>query len=109
MYAPRMENGELVAVRLGEDFTVNGFGIREPIGESFQGETDYVVLPLLAVDEKGNRLGYGGGWYDRYLHKHKTAKRIAFCYDFQLRKEIPREETDERVDLIVTELRTMKV
>ena len=103
VYCPRIENGEMVAVLYGEDFTLSSQGIREPVGQAFDGEIDYVIMPLLAVDKQGNRLGYGGGYYDRYVSKHKQAKRIAYCYDFQLLNEVPAEQTDEKVDVIITE------
>ena len=107
VYCPRIENGEMVAVLYGEDFTLSSQGIREPVGQAFDGEIDYVVMPLLAVDKQGNRLGYGGGYYDKYLSKHKQAKRIAYCYDFQLLNEVPTENTDEKVDVIITDKYTI--
>ncbi len=103
IYCPRIENGEMTAVLYGEDFTLSKHGIREPVGQAFDGDTEYIVLPLLAVDKQGNRLGYGGGYYDRYLSQHKKAKRIAFCYDFQVLNEVPTENTDEKADIIVTD------
>ena len=102
MCCPRIENGEMVAVEYGEDFTLSSFGIREPIGEVYEGEIDVAVIPFLAVDRGGNRLGYGGGYYDRFLKKTK-AKRLAYGYAFQLLKEVPSEEWDEKMDAIVTD------
>lgn len=64
---------------------------------------------MLAVDEKGNRLGYGGGYYDRYLRLHPSALRIAYGFDFQVVKSVPKEEHDERVDMIVTDKRVLTV
>ncbi len=103
VYCPKTEKGVMTAVAFGEDFSLLHNGIREPVGQAFDGETDYVVLPLLAVDKHGNRLGYGGGCYDRYLAVRKKTKRIAYCYDFQLLDEIPSDSFDESVDAIVTE------
>lgn len=102
VFCPRIENGEMSAVEYGEDFTVSNLGIREPVGESYEGPLDVVILPTLAVDCLGNRLGYGGGYYDRFL-QGKTALKIAYCYDCQLVKNVPREAWDEPVDVIVTE------
>ena len=109
VYCPRVENGELAAVEYGEDFSVNAYGIREPLGESYQGEMDIVVTPLLAADEKGNRLGYGGGYYDRYFQTHKKAKRVGYCYDFQMINSVPVTDGDEKLDILVTDKRIVFV
>lgn len=109
IYCPRIENGQMTAVLYGEDFTLSKQGIREPVGQAFDGDTDYIILPLLAVDEQGNRLGYGGGYYDRYLSQHKKAKRIAYGYDFQVINEVPTENTDEKADIIVTDKRILTI
>lgn len=107
VFCPRIEDGEMVAVAWGEDFTLSKLGIREPVGQAYTGETDIVVMPLLAVDERGVRLGYGGGFYDRYCKLHPCAKRIAYCFDFQLVKSVPQEDTDECVDCVVTDKRVV--
>ena len=103
VYAPRVEGKEMVAVLYGEDFMISGQGIREPIGEAFDGDVDIVILPLLAVDEQGNRLGYGGGYYDRYLRKHTKSLKVGYCFDFQVLKEVPKEDGDEPLDVLVTD------
>ena len=106
-FCPRLKDGEMQAVEYAEDFSVNRFGIREPIGEATDKLMDIAVIPLLAVDERGNRLGYGGGYYDKYLRKHDKMVRVGFCYDFQIVKHVPTEATDERLDYIVTEKRIL--
>lgn len=108
VYCPKIENSEMTAVEYGEDFTLSEYGIREPVGEAYQGELDVIVLPVLAVDRLGNRLGYGGGYYDRYV-KGKKAKRIAYCYECQVVKSVPFEEWDEQVDMIVTDENIYKI
>ena len=102
VYCPRIENGEMVAVAYGEDFTLSDYGIREPIGEVYQGNIYVAVIPFLAVDRQGNRLGYGGGYYDRFL-KTSTAKRVAYGYGFQVVNEVPTDAWDEKVSVIVTD------
>jgi len=99
---PRLENGEMIAVEYGEDFTLSDYGMREPVGQAFEGNIDVAVVPFLAVDKHGNRVGYGGGYYDRYLKKIK-AKRIAYGYGFQVVNEVPTQEWDEKMDVIVTD------
>lgn len=103
VYCPRTENGVMTAVSYGEDFTLSAFGTREPIGETLTVAPDFVIIPLLAVDKQGNRLGYGKGFYDAYLRKYPTAKRIGYCFSCQIRKEIPHTEQDEKLDVIISE------
>ena len=105
---PKIENGEMLAVEHGEDFTLSHMGIREPVGEPYQKSPDYILLPLLAADRTGNRLGYGKGYYDKYLCKYPEAKRIGYCFDFQVIQEVPRDEKDERLDFIVTDKQTIQ-
>ena len=63
---------------------------------------DLVIVPGLAFDERGARIGYGAGLYDDLLPKCVNAKRIGVAHDFQLLAEIPQRPGDERVDGIVT-------
>ena len=105
---PKIENGKMFAVEHGDDFTLSHMGIREPIGKVWEKAPDYVVLPLLAADKAGNRLGYGKGYYDKYLYQYPTAKRIGYCFDFQVLKEVPHNENDEKLDFIVTDKQTVE-
>lgn len=100
---PRIEGEEMFAVEYGDDFTISHMGIREPVGEAFEETPDHIVLPLLAADKAGNRLGYGKGYYDKYLAKYPKATRIGYCFDFQLLREVPHDEKDEKLDIIVTD------
>ena len=107
IYAPRIEGKELVTVKCEEDFSLNSYGIREPVGAPSEEEMQIIILPFLAVDEGGNRLGYGGGYYDRYLQKHPQAVRVGYGYDFQIVDCVPATEQDMRIDFIVTEKRIL--
>jgi 5-formyltetrahydrofolate cyclo-ligase len=65
-----------------------------------------VVLPLLAFDQAGHRLGYGGGFYDRTLQELRAAgpvHAVGFAYDKQAVKQVPTETTDQPMDAIVTD------
>ncbi len=109
VYCPRIEGREMIAVRYGEDFTLSDYRIREPIGEPFDGEMHVAIVPFLAVDEQGNRLGYGGGYYDRYFAKNPHAKRVGYGFDFQVQAEVPVVDTDEPLHCIVTDKRVIYV
>jgi len=103
VYCPRVSGEEMETVAYGEDFTISPLRIREPVGEAYQGEVDVIVTPFLAVDKQGNRLGYGGGYYDRYFQVHPMAKRVAYGFDFQIQPQVPTLGFDEKVDCIVTD------
>ena len=83
------------------------FGILEPI-EAMKiayKNIDLVLVPGIAFDKEGHRIGYGFGYYDKFLKKVPKAIKIGLCFDFQIVNKIPREEHDAPVDLIVTEER----
>lgn len=87
------------------------YGIPEPPGEPFNpGDADLIVVPGVAFDLSGRRIGYGKGYYDRSLHRLEGSGRlVAFCYEFQLFEEIVGEPHDVTMDLVVTELRVVRV
>ena len=67
---------------------------------------DILLVPLVAYDKNLNRIGYGGGFYDRYIKKIKKNKKIitiGLAYSFQKVKKIPVNEYDIKLDFIVTE------
>ena len=65
-------------------------------------------LPGLAFDRRGGRIGYGKGYYDRLLSRLRSqVPRIALAFDFQVLGTVPQDESDVRVDAIVTEKSTM--
>lgn len=83
------------------------FGVAEPKSGGIVpvGEIDLVVVPGVAFDLNGYRLGYGKGFYDRELSRvtQKTAS-VGLCYEFQLCEELPVEEHDQQLDYIATEM-----
>lgn len=100
VYLPRVEGDKMVVVPYGR--TVKGtFGIEEPLGEPYTGRVDVTVTPLLAVNGRGFRVGYGKGYYDRFFKENQTL-RVGLGYDFQ-REEFPEDEWDERLDALITE------
>ncbi|WP_300347118.1 5-formyltetrahydrofolate cyclo-ligase [Clostridium sp.] len=87
------------------------YGILEPSidCEDISEEVDLIIIPGLAFDINGNRLGYGGGFYDRFLSKYPNSKRVALCYDFQILDEIPHEFFDEKVQTIISDKRIIEL
>ena len=91
-----------VALDSNTDFAVGDFNILEPQNEPYDGGFDLIIVPGVAFDTKGNRMGRGKGYYDRFLAKHPTVKKIGICFDFQLVEHIPAEPHDIRMDEVVS-------
>lgn len=87
-----------------------GYGFREPPADAPRADVlDVVVVPAIAVDPTGHRIGYGAGYYDRTLPKYSPpARTIAVIYDWQLVAEIPSTPGDVQVGKIVTDLRVLE-
>lgn len=88
------------------DLEEGSFGIMEPVPScALAEETDAVlVMPGVAFDRENHRIGYGGGYYDRYLERENTHFKIALAYDFQIFEHVPYEEHDICPDMILSEL-----
>lgn len=83
------------------------FGIPEPSeGEAVEWPQALMIMPGVAFDKKNHRVGYGGGFYDRYLEKHPEIQRVAVAFSFQILEEVPTEPTDICPQIIVTEKET---
>ena len=78
-------------------------GIPEPIddGPVADDEGALVLMPGLAFDPQGHRIGYGGGFYDRFLEREPHHPTVALCYDFQMFQKLETEEFDIPVDLVI--------
>ena len=102
---PSVEGDSLTFYELSsaKDLVKGRFGIMEPLPYAPVDEKiDLLVVPGIAFDKKGNRLGYGKGYYDKYLAK-RTIVSIGFGYSFQLLEDLPRSPHDEQLDAIITE------
>lgn len=89
-----------------EDFSQvsNGYaGIPEPIadGPEANDATALMLMPGLAFDTQGHRIGYGGGFYDKFLEKEPDHPKVALCYDFQMLDHLEVQEHDVPVDLVI--------
>ena len=116
------ENGKSIAFPICEDkggnmrfcevssldeLETGSFGIKEPSSDSPEKlpQNTVIFLPALSVDKKGYRLGYGKGYYDRYLAKHAELKPflVGVIYDELLLDELPHDEYDIPCDAVVSE------
>ena len=88
-----------------DPLTVNKYGIAEPISDKIV-YPNILLVPLVAFDKHFNRLGYGGGYYDRYIAKIKKYKKITtigIAYSFQKVKKFPTKDYDIKLDFVVTD------
>ena len=78
-------------------------GIPEPIndGPVAEDKKALVLMPGLAFDTEGHRIGYGGGFYDRFLAEEPDHPTLALCYDFQMLEKLETEEFDIPVDCVI--------
>lgn len=106
VYLPRVEGDIIVPVPFDGDVTrlvENAYGICEPRGQAYGGKVDVCLTPLLAVNPQGFRLGYGGGFYDRYFNSHPDVIRCGLGYFLQYTDELVPQNFDQPLDLFVCE------
>ncbi len=115
IYYPRVLKGaqdlSFVPVSSLDELTPGAYDIREPgaVAEAIApSELDLIVLPGVAFNKKGARLGFGKGYYDRALEGIKCPL-VALAYDFQITDSIPTEDFDVPMEYIITEKRLIKV
>ena len=87
-----------------DPLAINKFGIPEPVSKTVK-YPDVLLVPLVAFDKNFNRVGYGGGFYDRYIKKIRKQKKIltiGFAYSFQQVKKIRTNNYDIKLDFIIT-------
>lgn len=115
VYVPLCQgNGEMDAVYIPSlaSLKPGRYGIPEPreCGEkAVPEELDIIIVPGVAFGLDGTRLGRGAGYYDRFLSRARKAKKIALCRVAVLHETVPTEPHDEKVDIIVSESRIIKI
>ncbi|MFO3668043.1 5-formyltetrahydrofolate cyclo-ligase [Anaerococcus kampingiae] len=104
IYVPKIIDRQMKACKLNDldDLELGLFGIPTSRDNDFIENPDLTITPGLSFDEEKNRLGYGGGYYDKFFAKNKTIKAGLMISDF-LSIKLPIENTDVKVDFIITE------
>lgn len=114
VYVPKVEANSMEFYRINsiEGLVRSKFGILEPDSDKLHKYTSsqsdkgkgLILLPGLAFDKFGNRIGYGAGYYDRYLgrHTHKGWIKLALAYDFQIMEQLTVNKNDIPADYIIT-------
>jgi 5-formyltetrahydrofolate cyclo-ligase len=110
---PRTEAKAIVfrAWKPGDPLVVGRMNIPEPDAKAKERRPDLLLVPLIAFDRKGYRLGYGAGYYDRYLSEQRakrTIRAVGIAYAGQAVDELPHEPHDEPLDAVVTEERLIR-
>ena len=109
----RERDGELSLHRWdeGDVLEPSGMMFRQPTLDAApiaEDDVDLVLVPALAVDHRGHRIGFGRGFYDRLLPRLSRALRVALVFDFERIAEVPIRPGDEPVDVVVTDERTIR-
>ena len=109
IFVPKIENGKMNLIRLKswDELAPGHFGVLEPTSSDYyEGKIDLVVTPSIVFDKNGYRLGYGKGYYDRYFAENEYRISVGLCYHKLLQENVPKEEHDKQVDIIITEEKT---
>ena len=111
IYMPYIESGRMVTVRYmpGQRFSPSKVGppVPDPLVFSEEELFDIVIVPLVGVDRRGARLGFGMGWYDRFFD-HLASRgifplRVGLAFEFQLVPVVPSDPWDQLLDVVITE------
>lgn len=114
VFLPRVKSDtDMVFIKIGskdKDMEYGVFGIPEPPdrGEYATAPPDIIVVPCVASDEAGHRIGHGKGYYDRYLKQCAGAIKICPAYECQITDTFIPEDTDINMDIIITEERVIR-
>ena len=103
-YLPKVDGEELLVCPYINDLQKSHFGIYEPCSKSISAEIlDLVIVPALMCDKNGYRLGYGGGFYDRFINKYgKNFKTLCPVSKELFVENLPVDKFDKKVDFIIT-------
>ena len=105
---PTVVGDDIIPVEYAKDtgFAVGDFNILEPQNEPYTGDFDLIVVPGVAFDRKGNRIGRGKGYYDRFLESLSESGDgpliLGVCFPFQRVAKVPTEEHDVVMDEVVS-------
>ena len=104
IYLPSVSSNQLKFFqwKLNDSLTYNNLKFYEPKKNSKKKNLDLIIVPMLAFDKKGYRLGYGKGFYDRFFEKNKNLVYLGYAYEFQEVSYLPSECFDLRCNAIIT-------
>ena len=102
------DKSRIIPIEAEGKYIKGNFGILESTGREFLGDIDIVIVPGIAFNTKGERIGFGKGYYDKFfdslkIQGRKVPLKISLIYNFQIDERFKGEEHDEKVDALVTE------
>lgn len=102
---PKMIGDNIIPIKISESFSYGEFGVLEPIGDEFLENIDLIIVPGVVFNKIGDRIGFGKGFYDRFLscEKYKISHKISLAYDFQIDNSFSGEKFDMKIDKLITE------
>ena len=112
IFVPKIENGKMNLIRLKswDELAPGHFGVLEPTSSDYyEGKIDLVVTPSIVFDNNGYRLGYGKGYYDKYFSSREYNISVGLSYHKLLQDNVPKEDHDIKVDVIITEEKTFLI
>mgnify|MGYP000120055377 CR=1 FL=1 len=98
----------MLEVKCLEELKETKYGIFEPDKHAKELQPDLVITPLLGVDTQGYRVGYGGGYFDRYFSKQVQAIRVGLVYEMFIFDKLPHDEYDIPINAVITENRYLE-
>lgn len=111
IWIPKVEGEEMnfYLTTSFDELKPHAYGILEPDGTTAcaEGNEGLMIIPGVAFDREKNRIGYGKGYYDRYLEKHPDLITMAICFDIQMMEKIPKDDHDKALDVLMTESLTI--
>lgn len=110
---PKVDDNELIfhEVNTMDELSDGLFGVKEPSIFSpvrLYQPGDLIIVPGVAFDISLNRIGYGGGYYDKFFHKNPDAIKVAIAHDFQILDTLEMDDFDVKVDKLITEKRIIE-
>ena len=101
-YLPKVFNEDLQVCPYSEDLMVSSLGIKEPCNNPVTAERlDLIIVPALMVDKENYRLGYGGGYYDRFLTRYPHIKSVTLISEKFCVEKLPHDVFDVPVDIVI--------
>jgi 5-formyltetrahydrofolate cyclo-ligase len=106
---PKIKNNKMIFIVIDKDtlYEKSNIGVMEPIGDEYLGKIDLIIVPGLSFDSNLNRLGFGMGYYDKYLSNNNIYK-IGICFDEQIVDIVPTNELDIKMDMVITKNKVYK-
>ncbi|TDT67848.1 5-formyltetrahydrofolate cyclo-ligase [Hypnocyclicus thermotrophus] len=97
---PAIINDKVYPKLYNDNFIKGKYDIKEPSGDIFIDEIDLIIVPGIAFDKYKNRIGFGKGYYDKFLQKYLSSIKVSLIYPFQLVEKINNEKHDIKIDFI---------